>query len=313
MKDFAYNENSKLEHSLFLDGILLLNKPQFFTSQQVVSKVKHLFQTKKAGHTGSLDPIATGLLPICLGESTKFSQFLLKTDKHYRVKAKLGIRTNTGDSEGQIVSQHSLITPFSQSTLTELLSQFMGEISQTPPMFSALKHKGKPLYHWARQGITIQRPARPIHIYQLDLIHYELDQLILEVKCSKGTYIRSLIDDMGQILGCGAHICELHRLSVGPYTIKQSIELDHLESLSTLEARTHYLLPIDTALPPWPAVKLSEPAAFYLRRGQPLALPNIPTEGCVRLYLKTNQQFIGIGQILTDGRLAPSRIINQAI
>ncbi len=227
--------------TLVTNGILLLNKPPFFTSQQVVTQVKRLFKAKKAGHTGSLDPIATGLLPVCLGEATKFSQFLLETDKHYRVEATLGICTDTGTAQGQIVTQRSVPT-IDIEHLHKVLTAFKGTLAQIPPIYSALKHEGKPLYHWARKGVTsIPRKPRQITIYELELLNYNANKLILEVKCSKGTYIRSLVEDIGEALNCGAHVTALHRVSVGDYHDTQSIDLNTLESMPTKkDLNTYY-------------------------------------------------------------------------
>jgi tRNA pseudouridine55 synthase len=292
-------------------GILLLNKPTGCTSQQAVSRVKRLFDIKKAGHTGSLDPIATGLLPVCLGEATKFSQFLLTADKHYRVRAKLGQRTNTGDCEGTIIEQKP-IDLISAEKLQDALSRFRGKIFQIPPLFSAIKHEGKPLYHWARKGISVPRATRPVTINTLKLLHYQIDQLDLEVHCSKGTYIRTLIEDIGTQLGYGAHVTGLHRLSVGKYHEDQSVSFTILDTLHSPIERMKYLLPIDNIFPQeWPTFTVSEPAAFYLRRGQALALPKTPQSGWVCLRLKTDQRLLGVGQILKDGRLAPHRLIQE--
>jgi tRNA pseudouridine55 synthase len=295
-----------------LNGILLLNKPPLLTSQQVVSQVKRLFKVKKAGHTGSLDPIATGLLPICLGEATKFSQFLLATDKHYRVEAQLGLCTDTGDCQGQPLTQRP-IPRLERADILPILQQFTGTLFQLPPMYSAIKHQGKPLYHWARKGITLERKPRQITIHHLELLDYQSDKLILEVKCSKGTYIRSLVEDIGEALNCGAHVTALHRLSVGHYQVTQSVDLNTLESIHTLAERAHHLLPLEAALPQWPIVKVSEAAAFYFRRGQALALPKTPDTGWVRLVLKPSGPLLGIGQMLKDGRIAPYRLVNFEI
>jgi len=288
------------------NAILLLDKPQGLTSQQAVSKVKRLFQVSKAGHTGTLDPIATGLLPICLGEATKFSHFLLNTDKHYQVQATLGICTDTGDSEGNILSQ-TAVPIIKETDLLEVLSTFIGDIEQIPPMFSAIKHKGRPLYEWARKGIEISRQPRSIKIHELKLLHYENSQLHLEVRCSKGTYIRSLIQDIGTKLGCGGHMSALRRLSVGDYSLKDSVDFETLEAHSN--NFSSFLLSLDTALPQWPLFKISEAAAFYLKRGQTLVLPNMPPQGWVQLVMKTNQQFAGVGQVLHDGRLKAYRML----
>lgn len=292
------------------NAILLLDKPHGLTSQQSVSIIKRLFQNKKAGHTGSLDPIATGLLPICLGEATKFSQFLLKTDKHYYVKAQLGIRTDTGDAQGAIIEEKP-VSNLEEAQLNEVLSKFRGDLLQIPPMFSAIKHKGQPLYRLARKGEIVERQPRPIHIHALTLLSYETDHIALEVKCSKGTYIRTLIEDIGIALGCLAHVIELRRLSVGQYHIDQSVSLEHIESFTSPEERVTLLLPLEHLVPEWPAVRISKPAAFYLKRGQALALPNTPAEGWVRLLLKPDNKLVGIGHMLSDGRVTPYRWIND--
>jgi tRNA pseudouridine55 synthase len=291
-----------------INGILLLDKPKGLTSNQALQKVKRLFLAKKAGHTGSLDPIATGLLPICFGEATKFCQFLLEADKHYWVQARLGIRTETGDSEGAII-EHREIPVLTQEKVQEALSHFQGEIAQIPPMFSALKHQGKPLYQLARQGIVLERTARNISIKSIKLLAQTSHTLSLEIKCSKGTYIRTLVDELGKTLGCGAHVIELRRLGLSLYTAQQMVKLEQLENLAHTE-QLRLLLPLDTALSEWPELYLSEAAIFYLRRGQALALPGTPAKGWVRLILTAGKKFIGIGQIQVDGRVAPYRLVH---
>ncbi len=293
-----------------IDGFLLLNKPYGMTSQQSVSYAKRLFDSKKAGHTGSLDPMATGLLPICFGEATKFCQFLLMTDKHYRFTMKLGIKTDTGDAQGNVIATAPVL-PVAKSRLLEILNTFKGKINQIPPLFSAIKHQGQPLYRFARRGIHIERKARVIKIDELKLVSSTQDQLILEVSCSKGTYIRSLVEDIGEMIGCGAHVSALHRLSVGKYHIENSICFEQIESFNSVEKRRQQLLPLDNILPShWPEMKLSKAAIFYLHRGQPLTLPNMPPNGWVRLRSKENNTVLGLGQILKDGRLAPYRLLN---
>lgn len=297
-----------------IDGILLLDKPVGITSNAALQRVKRLFQASKAGHSGSLDPIASGLLPICLGEATKFSQFLLESDKGYCLTARLGVRTDTGDSEGKIIEEHP-VPVFSQEKIEQVLDKFRGHISQIPSMYSAIKHQGEPLYKLARQGLTVSRPPRPVHIQSLTLIEYQEDYLRLEVKSSKGTYMRTLVDDIGQALGCGASVQALRRIAAGPYKASQMLPFETLEQLAAeqgLEALDSKLLPLDTSVSGWTAVKLSEAAAFYLRQGQAVIVPYAPTEGWVRLILKDSDQFLGIGEILEDGRVAPRRLMSQA-
>jgi tRNA pseudouridine55 synthase len=297
-------------NSTDIQGILLLDKPSGCSSQQAVSQIKRLLNTKKAGHTGTLDPLATGLLPICIGEATKFAKFLFSADKHYRVEVQLGICTDTGDKEGKVISKRS-VPPINKNLLLNILAQFQGEINQIPPMFSAIKYKGKPLYEWARQGKEIERLPRPVTIYALQLLDYNMEQLTLEVRCSKGTYVRSLVIDIGDQLGCGAHITALRRLSVGNYHIHDSTTLEAIEAYPSMEARNQLILPTEKALPmEWPRFNVSDAAAFYLRRGQPLLLPRAPATDWIRLFLKSNNQLLGIGRILKDGRIAPERLLN---
>lgn len=292
-----------------INGILLLDKPQGITSNQALQTVKRLFSAKKAGHTGSLDPLATGLLPLCFGEATKFSQFLLEADKAYWVSARLGIKTKTGDAEGEIIEERA-IQPSCFEQLESVLSAFRGPILQIPPMFSALKFKGKPLYELARQGITVERSAREVTIHALTLLGTTEDSIELEIKCTKGTYIRTLIEDIGEVLGCGAYVQGLRRLGVGNYNEKGMISLQQLEAFSE-EERDRCLLPLDSLLHSWPCVKLSQAAVYYLYRGQAILLPNVSEKGWVRLIHTVNDQFIGVGEVLEDGRVAPRRLIEQ--
>lgn len=236
-------------------GILLLDKPTGLTSNDVLQKVKRIYNAAKAGHTGALDPLATGMLPICLGEATKFSQYLLEADKRYEVTAKLGERTNTSDSDGEVVSTRPVNVAV--GTLIEALDQFRGPIMQVPSMYSALKHNGRPLYEYAREGIEIEREARPITIFELKLLGFEGDEVKLEVHCSKGTYIRSLVDDLGEVLGCGAHVTQLRRTQVASYPYERMLTLEQLEcifeqakaeSVPPREQLDPLLLPMDTAV-----------------------------------------------------------------
>ena len=230
-------------------GVFLLDKPQGVSSNDIMQKVKRLFKANKAGHTGALDPLATGMLPICLGEATKFSQFLLDSDKRYVVTAKLGERTDTSDAEGQVVQSREVNV--AEADILAALSAFRGEILQVPTMFSALKHNGKPLYEYARAGITVEREARPITIFELKFIDYQAPFLTLEVHCSKGTYIRTLVDDLGEVLGCGAHVTMLRRLAVADYPIEEMMPIEDLallvDSFPSSEL-DRLLLPMDTAV-----------------------------------------------------------------
>lgn len=295
-----------------IDGVLLLDKPANMTSNAALQTVKHLFNARKAGHTGSLDPLASGMLPICLGEATKFSQFLLEADKQYHVIAQLGIKTTTGDAEGEIIKQCA-VPDISSQTLEEILSRFRGPISQIPSMFSALKHQGRPLYELARKGITIDRPARTVTIYELTLLEQTPDSLILNVRCSKGTYVRTLVEDIGEALGCGAHVAFLRRLSVGSYREDQMISLDNFKQRAAENnsaALSACLLPVDSAVMHWPELKVSEAALYYLSRGQPIIVPGAPTSGWIRLA-RQNGEFLGVGEVLDDGRITPRRLIQE--
>lgn len=301
-----------------ISGILLLDKPPGMSSNAALQKVKWLFQAAKAGHTGSLDPLATGLLPICFGEATKFSQFLLESDKRYQVIAKLGVRTETGDSEGEVVSERA-VPELTEPALERVLDQFRGEIEQVPSMYSALKHEGQPLYKLARQGIEVERKARKITVYELQLLSLEADSFSLDVSCSKGTYIRSLVEDIGEQLGCGAHVTSLRRLEAGPYNAAQMVNIDQLQQCaeeSGPEALDQLLLPLDSSVKDWPSVDLTDNTAYYLQQGQPVQVSQCPGDGWVTLYQLSKEgdgkAFIGVGEILDDGRVAPRRLISQS-
>lgn len=291
-------------------GILLLDKPMGITSNAALQQAKHLFTAKKAGHTGSLDPLANGMLPICFGEATKFSQYLLEADKIYEVTAKVGIKTATGDMEGEVIAEKS-IENFNNAALQQVLPQFLGEISQIPSMYSALKHQGQPLYKLARQGIEVERAARPVTIYALDILEVGKDYFNFTVHCSKGTYVRTLVEDIGEALGCGAHVTALRRTQVAKLpidrmvTMQQLVDIVAAEGMAGLDA---LLTPIDLMLQQWPEISLSEAAAYYLKQGQPVIVPYAPSSGWVRLFLKTGR-FIGVGEIIDDGRVAPRRLV----
>lgn len=294
-----------------LHGVLLLDKPQGMTSNDALQKVKRLFNAKKAGHTGALDPLATGMLPICFGEATKFSQYLLDSDKRYQVIAKLGERTDTSDADGQIICSKPV--NITQSQIDEALTHFRGDILQVPTMFSALKHQGKPLYEYARQGIVIEREARPITVYENQFIQFDVTnhELTLEIHCSKGTYIRTIIDDLGELLGCGAHVIYLRRLQVSNYPIKKMVTLDALQNLAD---KDELLMPVDSPMNEYPKVILSEQQGKNILLGRTIEIDstinevNVSTkENLVRIY--QDQQFIGAG-IQTNNKLSPKRLIS---
>ncbi|SUT97037.1 tRNA pseudouridine synthase B [Actinobacillus lignieresii] len=292
-------------------GVFLLDKPQGMSSNDILQKVKRLFQANKAGHTGALDPLATGMLPICLGEATKFSQFLLDSDKRYQVTAKLGERTDTSDAEGQVVETRAVNV--GEAEIITALEQFRGDILQVPTMFSALKHNGKPLYEYARQGITVEREARPITIFELRFIEYVAPYLTLEVHCSKGTYIRTLVDDLGEILGCGAHVTVLRRLAVANYPIEAMMSYADLQNLSEnqpLEELDKYLLPLGTAVESLPKLNLTAEQTKAVGFGQRVKFENNDQiYGQVRLF-SDNMQFLGVAEITTDNVIRPSRMVN---
>jgi len=297
-----------------VSGVLLLDKPAGITSNKALQEVKHLFSAAKAGHTGSLDPLATGMLPICLGEATKVSAFLLDADKRYRVVCRLGVTTTTGDADGEVMQTRDC-APVSMKDIEKLVPQFSGTISQIPPMYSAVKHQGQRLYALAREGIEVERKPRAVQIYQL-LLHSLHDCLLdLEVACSKGTYVRTLVEDMGEALGCGAHVVELRRLSVGPFD-GDMVTIDQLRAAADaadndpFAVLDSYLLPIDSGIADWPDVHLDPDAAFYMKQGQPVLVPHAPTEGWVRIYDKS--RFLGVGEIQDDGRVAPRRMIQAS-
>ncbi|MEA1062500.1 tRNA pseudouridine(55) synthase TruB [Erwinia sp. HR93] len=297
-------------------GVLLLDKPQGASSNDVLQKVKRLFQANRAGHTGALDPLATGMLPICLGEATKFSQYLLDADKRYRVIARLGKRTDTSDADGQIVQEREV--NFTPAELAAALDRFRGETQQVPSMFSALKHQGRPLYEYARQGIEVAREARPIVVYELLFLRHEGDELELEIHCSKGTYIRTIIDDLGEVLGCGAHVSMLRRLAVSRYPVERMVTLAQLTELVADAERQSVpsstlldplLLPMDSPAADFPVVNLLTSVASYFRQGQPVRAANAPFEGLVRVTEGEEQRFIGMGIIDDEGRVAPRRLV----
>ena len=292
-----------------VNGILLLDNPAGMTSNAALQTVKKLYAARKAGHTGSLDPLATGLLPLCFGEATKVSGFLLDADKDYQVLCRFGERTSTGDAEGEVIEQRPVDT-ITEQQLRGVLDEFLGDIEQIPPMYSALKHKGERLYKLARQGVEVEREARQVTIFDLDLVHLDAPIAEIRVRCSKGTYVRTLVEDIGERLGCGAHVAGLRRLGVGPFDDSGMIGMEQLEAVA---AEGHYaldqlLLPMESGLTQWPDVRLTGDAAFSLRQGQPVLVPKAPTTGWVRLY-EGESRFLGMGEILDDGRVAPRRLM----
>ncbi|NQZ50738.1 MAG: tRNA pseudouridine(55) synthase TruB [Moritella sp.] len=298
-------------------GVFLLDKPTGISSNDALQRVKKIFFAAKAGHTGALDPLATGMLPLCFGEATKFSQFLLDSDKRYLVTAKLGERTDTSDSDGEIVQTRAVNV--SDAELLIALDTFRGDTEQVPSMFSALKHEGKPLYWYARQGIFIDRPSRPISVFELKLLRFENNEVNLEIHVSKGTYIRTIVDDLGELLGCGAHVTMLRRIGVSAYPADRMITFEKLEAMveqakaagiEPKDVLDPLLLPLDSAVSHLPEANMSDETGGFVLHGQPVVIPNTPESGLVRMTVGDERTFIGVGSIDDQGRVAPKRIVN---
>ncbi|SUI88202.1 tRNA pseudouridine synthase B [Shewanella putrefaciens] len=300
----------------FIDGIVLLDKSTGMSSNFALQRVKRFFNANKAGHTGALDPLATGMLPVCLGEATKFSQHLLDADKRYLVTAKLGERTDTSDSDGEVVQTRPVT--FTEAQLLSALEHFRGDTQQVPSMYSALKYQGQPLYKYAREGIEVPRESRPITVFELNFISLEGDELTLDIHCSKGTYIRTIIDDLGEMLGCGAHVIMLRRTQVAQYPYAKMVTLEQLEALVTQAHEQQIdqsvlldplLLPMDTAVADFPEVNVPEASAAYLMQGQAVRVTGLKADTLVRITLGDAHRFVGIGAMNDDGLLAPKRLI----
>ncbi|MCQ4285972.1 tRNA pseudouridine(55) synthase TruB [Pseudomonas stutzeri] len=294
-----------------VSGIILLDKPRGFTSNAALQKVRWLLNAEKAGHTGSLDPLATGVLPLCFGEATKFSQYLLDADKGYETLAQLGVTTTTADAEGEVIERKPVAV--NEEQIEALLPRFRGDQMQVPPMYSALKRDGQPLYKLARAGEVVEREPRSVKIARLDLLSLETDKARFAVSCSKGTYIRTLVEDIGRELGCGAHVAELRRTQAGPFDLTQTVSLEALEQAHAEggpEAVDAFLKPSDSGLGHWPLLQLSEHSAFYWLHGQPVRAPEAPKFGMLRVQDHTGR-FIGIGEVSEDGLIAPRRLIRS--
>ena len=291
---------------------MLLDKPVGAGSNEALQMVKHLFKARKAGHTGSLDRLACGLLPICLGEATKMSGFLLNADKRYEALIRLGEKSTTGDAEGEIV-QRRPVPAIEREDLETILDGFRGGIEQVPPMHSAVKVQGQRLYKLAHRGLTIERSSREVTIHSLEVLSLDGCDLRVDVRCSKGTYIRTLAEDIGEAIGCGARIEGLRRTASGPFDAESMVTLEQLRDLAAeggTDALDALLLPMQTAVAQWPDLHLSESVAFYLRQGQPVLVPRAPTSGLVCLF-GVPERFLGVGEVLDDGRVAPRRLVNS--
>ncbi len=308
-----------------IDGVLLLHKAGGMTSNRALQIAKRLFFAEKAGHTGSLDPLATGVLPLCFGEATKFSQFLLDADKGYRSTFQLGVRTTTSDADGEVISE-ATTADLTIAQVEQALQKFVGDIFQVPSMFSALKHQGQPLYKMARQGLEIERKPRPVTVHSIDLLAFRAGpraEVDVEIRCSKGTYVRSIAEDLGAALGCGAHVKTLHRMATGAFNEQQTVTLEALEAAfeeGSYDALDRFLLPADAPVASLPAIILPETSGYYFRQGNPVMdsqVYRVGTQGdIVRVFLQTagesaatEPQFLGLGELTEDGRVAPKRII----
>ena len=316
------SNNPRKRRGRDVSGIIVIDKPAGPSSNDVVQSVKRLFGARKVGHTGSLDPLATGVLPLCLGEATKFSQYLLDSDKRYHAKVRLGVATNSGDADGEVIAERE-VGEITRAAIDSALDAFRGPIEQVPSMFSAVKHHGKPLYKLARQGVEVEREARSVTVHTNEIVAFEGDELVLDIHCSKGTYVRNIAHDLGEQLGCGAHVHALRRTQAGPYLEADLVTLAELEAVRG-EGRSldELLRPVATAVGQWPPVELADAPAFYLKQGQPVFVPHAPSCGWVRLYERrighgrdhpandaADGEFLGVGEILEDGRVAPRRLV----
>jgi len=288
-----------------LDGVLLFDKPLDLSSNTALQKVRRLYQAAKAGHTGTLDPLATGLLPICFGEATKYSNALLNADKTYRALIRLGQATSTGDAEGEILSEQTV--NIERVELDTVLAKFRGDIQQLPPMYSALKHQGKPLYEYIRNGETVERERRNVVIHALELNSFSENKMEITVRCSKGTYIRTLAEDIGTALGCGAHLLGLRRTAIAHFDLSEGYTLQQLETMTENE-RDDCIMPLESLMPDVPKLQLDEVLVRRLAQGQRLALDTDLPDGKIRLH--GPQGFIGLG-LLQGRRLAPDRLLSS--
>lgn len=305
-----------------LDGILVIDKPKGMTSNAILQRVKRRLGAAKAGHTGSLDPLATGVLPLCFGEATKFSQWLLDADKAYRAEGRLGVITDSGDSDGNILETRALPDGLDAAMLEQALVPLRGEIDQVPPMYSALKHQGQPLYKLARQGKEVERKARQVTIRQLVLLSLSGDRFEIDVVCSKGTYIRSLVESIGETLGCGAHITALRRTAAASFTLDDAVTMDQLDNDAPADNFDPLLLPLDKPLEALPAICIKPEHCVSILHGQPVRIPGQFQPGQVRLYRSDDaeaaldhtqpENFLGLGEVMLDGQVKPRRLVNTA-
>lgn len=300
--------NSPRQCGMAVDGMLLLDKPQGLTSTQTLQQVKTLLNARKAGHTGSLGSIASGLLLLCFGETTKISSLFLSADKAYWVRIQLGITTDTGDREGQVQNESDV--DFSQQQLGDALDMFRGSFAQIPPMYSALKQNGQPLYKLARKGVTVERTPRPVTVYDLSVQKQHGTLLELTLCCSSGFYVRTLATDLGEALGCGAHVQELRCTAVGNLSLNKAVTMAQIEAVDTVRDRQKFLIPTAQGLTHLPEVRLSDNLAFYLCRGQAIRATATPQNGLVRVY-SDSAGFLGIGKVTEEGKIAPKHLFHS--
>ena len=295
-----------------VDGLLLLDKPVGITSNAALQRVKRMFRARKAGHTGSLDPLASGMLPLCFGQGTKISEYLLDADKTYRVRARFGTQTDTADADGSVIAE-SQVRTIERAALEQALDRLTGDIEQVPPMYSALKKDGKRLYELARQGVEVERSARPVTIHSLDIEMFDPGAPVIRVVCSKGTYVRTLIEDLAGLLGTLGHVTELRRLTVTPFVEAQLVTMEQVEAAAEAgdEALDRLLIGSDAALVAFPAVNLNREQSWYMRQGNPVQVASPPQAGFCRIY-DEQARFIGVGAALADGRIAPKRLFVAA-
>lgn len=300
-----------------INGVILVDKPTGISSNDTLQKVKRIFFAQKAGHTGALDPLATGMLPLCFGEATKFSQFLLDSDKRYRVVAKLGERTDTSDSDGEVVETRTVNVERDQ--LEACIDSFRGTTDQIPSMYSALKYQGRKLYEYAREGISIPRESRKITVYSVELLRFDNNEVEMELHVSKGTYIRTIVDDLGEMLGCGAHVTYLRRTGVSNFPYERMVTIEQLQAMLDQAKADEIepgivldalLLPTDTAVQDLPEVNITAAAAVHVLHGNPVSAEVVPAEGTlVRITIGDAAEFIGVGTIDAKGMLAPKRVM----
>ncbi len=305
MNDASAVSAAPVRQKRALNGVILLDKPAGITSQTAVLKLKRLLAAEKAGHTGTLDPLAQGLLPVCFGEATKFSHLLLDADKSYQATVKLGVVTSTGDMEGTVIARAPV--GVERSSVETVLSSFVGEGLQTPPMYSAVKHAGKPLYKYARAGLDIARQARPIHIRRIQLDAFHGDELTVTLTCSKGTYVRVLAEDIGRALGCGACLSGLRRTAMGTFNVNAAVRLETLQEM-TLCGREACLLPVDSLVSALPRIDLDAAEARRLRTGLAVHEVCAAASGLVRVYGPA-REYLGIAMVENGGTMIPRRLM----